>query len=323
VLFVKWSRFSRDHAGAMGMIQELRSRGIECQATEQPIDWSVPEQGLMLAFYVAAPQVENERRALNTQRGMRQAKREGRWVATPPIGYEGARSTQDGKQRLEADWGEPGAPGDADRVRQAFEWAAERRDLSLEQIRRRIDGLRISRSRFPNLLKRVVYTGRIKLKAWRGEPEEIVEGLHEAIISKSLYRRVQAQRFGEERPQSGPNRSFRPQLPLRGHLMCPDCGEPMTGSRSKGRGKYYWYYHCQTRGACTNRYSAPDVNDALPPYLDEIEMAGEVQALYERILDDLMQSEKAERAQKLRTLEEKEEALQERLFKADEALVEG
>ena len=33
-------------------------------------------------------------------------------------------------------------------------------------------------------------------------------------------------------------------FPLRGFVICPQCGKLLTGSKSKGRHKYYTYYHC-------------------------------------------------------------------------------
>jgi len=65
VLFTKWDRFSRNTADAYQMIGTLRGLGIEPQAIEQPLDLSVPENKMMLAFYLAVPEVENDRRALN------------------------------------------------------------------------------------------------------------------------------------------------------------------------------------------------------------------------------------------------------------------
>ena len=53
----------------------------------------------MLAFYLAAPEVENDRRALNVFNGMRRAKKEGRWMGTAPIGYVN-RITEDGKKYI-------------------------------------------------------------------------------------------------------------------------------------------------------------------------------------------------------------------------------
>jgi DNA invertase Pin-like site-specific DNA recombinase len=87
VLFTKWDRFSRNAGDAYQMISILRRQGVEPQAVEQPLDLSIPENKMMLAFYLAAPEVENDRRALNVFYGMRRAKKEGRWMATAPIGY--------------------------------------------------------------------------------------------------------------------------------------------------------------------------------------------------------------------------------------------
>ena len=78
LLFLKWDRFSRNAGDAYGMINTLNRLGIEPQAIEQPLDLNIPENKIMLAFYLAAPEVENDRRALNTIAGMRRAKKEGR-----------------------------------------------------------------------------------------------------------------------------------------------------------------------------------------------------------------------------------------------------
>jgi site-specific DNA recombinase len=87
ILFTKWDRFSRNAGDAYQMISTLRKLGVEPQAVEQPLDLSIPENKMMLAFYLAAPEVENDRRALNVFHGMRRAKKGGRWMATAPIGY--------------------------------------------------------------------------------------------------------------------------------------------------------------------------------------------------------------------------------------------
>src|SRR5688572_21402341 len=91
LLFLKWDRFSRNAGDAYGMINTLNRMGIEPQAIEQPLDLNIPENKIMLAFYLAAPEVENDRRALNTLVGMRRARKEGRWVCSAPKGYKNVR----------------------------------------------------------------------------------------------------------------------------------------------------------------------------------------------------------------------------------------
>jgi site-specific DNA recombinase len=57
ILFTKWDRFSRNAGDAYQMINTLRKLGIEPQAVEQPLDLSIPENKMMLAFYLAAHEV--------------------------------------------------------------------------------------------------------------------------------------------------------------------------------------------------------------------------------------------------------------------------
>ena len=99
VLFTKWDRFSRNAGDAYQMINTLRKLGVEPQAIEQPLDLPVPENKMMLAFYLAAPEVENDRRALNVLHGMRRARKEGRWMGPAPFGYEN-RITETGKKYI-------------------------------------------------------------------------------------------------------------------------------------------------------------------------------------------------------------------------------
>jgi site-specific DNA recombinase len=87
LLFTKWDRFSRNAGDAYQMINQLRKLGVTPEAIEQPLDLTIPENKTMLAFYLAAPEVENDRRALNVIHGMRRARKEGRYMATAPLGY--------------------------------------------------------------------------------------------------------------------------------------------------------------------------------------------------------------------------------------------
>lgn len=52
---------------------------------------NIPEQKIMLAIYLASPEVENDRRALNVSLGMRRATKEGRWIVKAPLGYSNKR----------------------------------------------------------------------------------------------------------------------------------------------------------------------------------------------------------------------------------------
>ena len=173
ILFSKWDRFSRNAGDAYQMISILRKLGVEPQAIEQPLDLAVPENKLMLAFYLAAPEVENDRRALNVLLGMRKAKKEGRWMGVAPIGYAN-KITEDGKKYIA-----PLEP-EATIMKWVFDTLAEG-NLNVEQIMKEAfkKGIKTCRSNFWNLLRNPVFCGRIYISGYKDEVAKHVQGLHQ------------------------------------------------------------------------------------------------------------------------------------------------
>ena len=254
ILFTKWDRFSRNAGDAYQMINVLRGFGVEPQAIEQPLDLSIPENKMMLAFYLAAPEVENDRRALNVFYGMRRARKEGRYMGLAPVAYIN-KTEENGKKYIA-----PLEP-DASILRWAFEEIAKG-IFNTEQIWKRAKekGLKCSKNAFWQVIRNPLYCGKIFIPQFKDEESRFVKGQHKAIISEELYYEVQD-------ILDGRGRNYRPKVktldefPMRGFLICPECEKLLTGSKSKGRTKYYSYYHCV--GACKHRTNAEIVNEAI------------------------------------------------------------
>lgn len=251
ILFTKWDRFSRNTSDAYQMIDILRKLGVEPQAVEQPLDLSVPEGKMILAVYLSVPEVENDRRALNTFHGMRRAKKEGRWMATAPIGYTN-KITEGGKKYIS-----PKNPH-AEIVRWAFETLAKG-IFTTEQVWKQVreKGLKVSKHGFWVIIRNPVYCGKIYIPKFKEEEAHYVKGQHEPIISEALYYEVQDVLDGRKR-KNATQIVVQDKLPLRGFLICPRCGKSLSGSASKGKYKYYHYYHCTS--SCGSRYNADDAN---------------------------------------------------------------
>jgi site-specific DNA recombinase len=254
VLFTKWDRFSRNAGDAYQMINILRKLGVEPQAIEQPLDLSIPENKMMLAFYLAAPEVENDRRALNVFYGMRRARKEGRFMGHAPIGYTN-RTDPNGRKYIAPD--EP----QAEIMRWSFEELAAGR-YNTEQVWKmaKAKGFKATRNLFWFAIRNPVYCGKIFIPKHKDEEAQFVKGQHKPLISEALFYEVQD-------ILDGRGRKYRLKavaaisLPLRGFLLCPVCGKVLSGSVSRGRNKYYAYYHCF--GACAHRFRADHVNDLL------------------------------------------------------------
>lgn len=256
ILFAKWDRFSRNAGDAYQMINILRKLGVEPQAVEQPLDLAIPENKMMLAFYLASPEVENDRRALNTFHGMRRARKEGRYMGVAPIGYLN-KTSEDGKKYIEPDA----------RVRHIIVWAFEelaRGKINTQQVweQARKKGLDCSRSRFWILVRNPVYCGKIYVAKYKDEEAKLVNGQHEPIISSALFYEVQDVLDGRKRNLDLRTKiTDNDELVLRGFLNCPKCTRVLTGSASKGRKLHYHYYHCHS--ACGVRFKAPDANEKI------------------------------------------------------------
>lgn len=274
LLFTKWDRFSRNAADAYGMINTLNGLGMEPQAIEQPLDLSIPENKIMLAFYLAAPEVENDRRALNVIVGMRRAKKEGRWMATAPKGYKNVRI--DNKPTI--------VPSDnANHVQWIFN-EINKGVLAPDQVRKEanIRGFEVSRSYFWTMIRNPIYCGRIFIPAYKDEEAHYVKSVHETLISEELFYNVQDILNGKKR-MTVANTKQKDELPLRGFLICAKCGGQLTGSASKGKYQRYFYYHCQP--GCKERFRADDANEKLVAKLQEISAKKEALKFYRTILE--------------------------------------
>ena len=312
ILFTKWDRFSRNAGDAYQMISVLRKLGIEPQAIEQPLDLSIPENKIMLAFYLAAPEVENDRRALNTFFGMRRAKKEGRWMASAPIGYVN-RVSETGKKFIAID--EP----KAEIIRWAFTEIASG-TFNTEQVWKQAvkKGLKCSKHGFWVIIRNPVYCGKIFIPKYKDEDSHFVQGQHQPIISELLFYQVQDILEGKQKAQHT-KMQVDEMMPLRGFLICPKCGKVLTGSASRGCRKRYYYYHCTSTCGC--RFGVSKANDLFVRELKKYVPCSEMLPLYKTVLvQEFKVQTKSKYSNNKRATEQINE-LNNRLFKARNLLL--
>jgi site-specific DNA recombinase len=253
LLFLKWDRFSRNAPEAYNMINTLHKYRVEPQSIEQPLDLNIPENKIMLAIYLTTPEVENDRRSLNTIAGMRRALKNGQWTGQAPIGYVNRRD----------DNNKPIVLFDANTselVKYAFELFAEGQ-YPIEVARKMVNekGLKVSRNAFWVMLRNPFYVGKIIVPAYKDEDSMLVTGKHDPLISIETFNDVQDVLLGRKKIGMPARRTKQSPLPLRGFLRCAKCGKTLTGSGSKGNGGKYYYYHCFD--GCKERFKAEKANE--------------------------------------------------------------
>lgn len=277
LLFIKWDRFSRNTTESYRMLGVFDEMAIHVNAIEQPLDLSIPEQGLMLAIYLSMPEVENHRRSLNIRSGMRRAFKEGRYVGLAPKGYSNERDSSKKPIIVPND--------DAIFIQRAFEMMAtglyNRNEIFYTL---KSQGFKSSKTVFASILTNPIYYGGLYVKAYKDEVEVVVDGIHEPIITKSLFEKVQKVINGRKKKNGSSPRRFNEKFPLRGFINCPICNNQMTASISRGRNNYYGYYHCKS--PCKGRYKLDDVEGWFNEFLIDLKLNDDIKELIIEMINE-------------------------------------
>lgn len=171
-------------------------------------------------------------------KGMRDKFTKGIWVVRAPIGYDIVRVNDDRKIVIN----ETGK-----KLRKAFVWKSE--GFKNAEIIMRLQGMGIPmyKQQLTKIFKNPFYCGLIVHGLLDGE---VVEGKHEALISKNLFLKVN----NIHKSQSGygvPHKKEQDEIPLKVFMLSSVCGVPFTGYEVKKKG--LWYYKCRTTGCRCNR----------------------------------------------------------------------
>jgi site-specific DNA recombinase len=280
ILCVRWDRFSRNEPEAKIQMSELKKKfNVDVVTIENYSDPNAIEGDFLNSIQLHMAMMESRRNSIRTKEGMRQGLKNGYWLYRAPFGYTSIKDNDD-KPTLVID------PEKGKIVKEIFEKIGTG-VYSCEEVRHQYKNITkgLSKSTFLTLLRKEVYMGKIKVLAYKDDPEIIVEGKHPPIVSEELFYRVQKILDGKK-----PNMKFHQNkdeiYPLKGFLYCEIHQKSITASRSKGRSKKHDYYHC-TVGTCSNRFRLEQLDDKVKNLIGKLEVKTEVIELYKTILEDL------------------------------------
>ncbi len=312
LLVTKWDRFSRNTAEAYQMLGKLSRLGVEVRAIEQPIDMSIPENQMMLAFFLAVPEVENARRSLEIKKGQQRGITEGRWMGPAPYGYKNMIDAKGIKYIKQVEM-------QASIMRFAFQELSTGLHTVTEVFHLVVEyGFDKSINCFWRAIRNPVYCG--KISAHRHGEVITVQGQHQAIIPEILFLKVQ-QILGRKKVVT---RSARTNdlLPLRGLLLCPVCHRVMTGSGSTGKcGKVFYYYHC--RSSCQIRFPVQQVHEQLERFLQRLYPNFYFKQRYQEVEQQLLFQQTEQQLLAHSKALKKVEISKQRLSRLDRLLLEG
>lgn len=285
-----FDRFSRtDPIDAMMKERYIRDKlKVKVLQVSEPIDTDTTDGNFQIIRFMQAFASNQELLRIRdrTKSGMHYLRLDGRFVNTAPLGYKNGRDVSN-KPILTK------VPEKAAVIKNIFKKFIEGSSLADCRQMAADFGLKISgNSSIQRILTNPVYMGKIKVPAFKGQPEKMVNGLHDAIVSEFDY-------WAAADILSGNNHRFhgRDEVPLRGALYC-HCGKKMTAAPSKSKtGRYYWYYFCEVHRK-TN-LSAIKLHESFYEILETISFTDDEIKLIKNWITDILNENFKERGGQL------------------------
>ena len=240
-------RLARDTISHIQLRMLFRQHDAQIECPNFKFDDS-PEGQFIETLFAAQGELEAKQGKRQTIQKMKARLEAGYWVFFKPFGYDYQKAKGGGKILVKNDI--------APIITEALEGFACGRFQSKTEVRRFLESFpefptgsngKLHPQRVEDILTRVIYAGYIESEAMNVSRRK---GQHEPLISLETFNRVQERLQG--RANVPARKDLNKDFPLRGAVVCADCGKPMTACWSKGKTKHHPYYYCYTKG-CVSR----------------------------------------------------------------------
>jgi site-specific DNA recombinase len=310
------SRFSRQMEDQVAVIADLEQAGVKLRSVSENVDETAAGK-LMRNIYGAFNQFDNDRKGERTKLGMQKAASIGRFPFKAPLGYINIR--QQNGANLFPD------PQRAPLVQKAFELYAAGTHTRTQVLKTITSlGLRsgagkvLTPQSFENLLRNPIYAGWVCIPSWNVK----CRGTFEPIVSEELFERVQEIIEGN-RLAITPHQRNHPDFPLRVFVSCAKCGEPLTGSWSKGRSKRYPYYRCRKPSCLAVKIGRDALESAFAGLLEQLKPDPAYSQVFRAIVQQVWNNNEKESEALLRAIRRRLSQFTERKNKLVDALLDG
>ncbi|MBT8308032.1 MAG: recombinase family protein [Maribacter sp.] len=240
IIVYSYDRFSRTGANGAYISGQLKKQGVAVISATQEIDVTTSAGTFQENLFHMFSHFDNQIRRDKSITGMQEKLRRGYWTGSYPFGYT---NTNPGKGKI------PNfvITEKGRLLKQAFIWKANV-NMSHVEIAKRLKekGLNINAKKLTDLFRNPFYCGLIVNSLI---PGEVIQGKHEALISKKVFLKIHDLLHTGDTPKKY---SFDDEnLPLKKFVRSSVCGTPYTGFIVKKKGLYY--YKNRRKGSKENR----------------------------------------------------------------------
>ncbi len=276
VIVYSYERFSRSGINGASIADELlKKHGVITMAVTQELDPTTPAGSFQQKILFLFGQMDNELRRDKVVAGMRELLLKGCWLWHTPRGYDNISNGKAIERKLVVN-------EEGKLLKKAFQWKAYEKLPNVEIVNRlQRMGVHINEKQLHNLLSNPFYCGLIASSLI---PGKVIEGKHEAMVSKKLFLEVHNIRQ-ENRVHGFVHEKENENLPLKRFIKCDKCGNSMTGYLVRKKSLYY--YKCNTKGCKINR-SAKAMHQLFTDLLKSFQVEKQEQELVKLQVEEQM-----------------------------------
>ncbi len=249
IVVYKVDRLSRSLMDFANLLALFDKQQVTFVSTTQNFNTTNSMGRLTLNILLSFAQFEREMIAERTRDKMGAARKRGKWLGSRPCyGYYGDREKkrlvvlEEEAERVRAIFGLYLRLGSVNAVAQRLNELGWEKKLYRTKAGREIGGGEWRDKDVHLVLRNPTYLGKVAFKG------ELYEGEHAAIVSETLFDRVQMT-LSSKACGRGKRRGRNPDYLLQGIIYCGLCDQRITTTTGRGRkGETYRYYVCSKRG---------------------------------------------------------------------------
>ena len=268
VIVYTTSRFSRTGTKSFSIVDELMERGIPLFSATSSYDARTADGKMLQGMELLMANHANTINSQTVRDNGAKALREGRWIQSPPRGYDMKTFKKRKQQTITVN-------AEGELIRKAFKMKANE-NLSNEEVRVRMKamGLDLKKQRWSAIFHNVFYAGYFSHPFLEGE---VIKGPQEPLVSLEDFLKVNDIVL-KTHTRGYETKMDKEYAPLIGAIRCPHCGHNLTSSLSTKMRKRFGrddvgYYVCSRKG-CKCNVSTKKVNGAFEGWLDGIAFPG-------------------------------------------------
>ncbi len=283
----------------------LIDRGIDVRFAHESLDMTLRGGRLSadIQAVIAADYIRNLRD--EAMKGLYGRLKQGIYPFRAPLGY---LDTGSGNAKAKD-------PAKAPLVRKAFELYATQR-YSLRELVEKMDrlglrnynGKRLHRSNMASLLGNPFYAGILRTK------NQYFKGIHEPLVSQSLYKAVQDALHGKVRKKVRKHDFL-----LRRLIRCKHCRRLMYGEIQKSHG----YYRCHTEGCPTKCVREASVSSGMRAHLAALQILPDEADILGRMLGEMERDGRQAIEEGLKAVRLQVDSLRQRMEQLTDAYLDG